>query len=88
MLLVAVVAGALLVLGGAEHVYKARVRARRRRVMSTRLAAAVARADEEQERRHADARAGAELTSFLPAIKHPTLTGPGEAPARASRSVR
>ena len=80
MLLVAVVAGALLVLGGAEHVYKARVRARRRRVMSTRLAAAVARPGA--------ARAGAELTSFLPAIEHPTLTGPGEAPARASRSVR
>src|SRR5215472_10154870 len=62
----------------ADRVVKARARARRLRMMSERLAAAAARAEEQQAEREASAAAGAALTSVVPAINHPALTGPGQ----------
>jgi hypothetical protein len=59
-----------------DRVAKARVKARRLRRMSERLAAATARADEQQAARAAEADASAALTSVLPAIKRPPLTLP------------
>jgi hypothetical protein len=44
--------------------------------MSERLAAAAARAEEQQTARAAEATASAALTSVLPAIKRPPLTLP------------
>ena len=58
--------GAMLVLYAADRVVKARAQARRLRRMSDRLAAAVARGEEQQE---AAAHASAALTSVLPAIR-------------------
>jgi hypothetical protein len=69
----AVVAGALYAL---DRFLKARSYARRRRVMSERLAAAAVRAEEQHEHRQAVARASAELTSVMPAIERPPLTRP------------
>jgi hypothetical protein len=59
-----------------DRVVKARVKARRLRRMSERLAAATARAEEQQAARAAEAEASAALTSVLPAIKRPPLTLP------------
>ena len=75
-LLIAGCVSAAVVLYGADRAVKARARARRRREMSDRLAAATARADEQAEQRQAAARAGAALTSVMPAINRPPLTGP------------
>jgi hypothetical protein len=75
------IVGALLVLYAGERVLKARARVRRRRVMGVRLAAAAARAEEQHEQREAAVQASAELTSFMPAIRHPPLTVPGTAAA-------
>ena len=61
--------GAVLVLYAADRVLKARAQALRLRTMSDRLAAAVARGDEQQEQRQAAAQASAELTSVMPAIR-------------------
>jgi hypothetical protein len=60
----------------ADRVVKARVRGRRLRRMSERLAAAAARTEEQQAARLAQAEASAALTSVLPAIKRPPLTLP------------
>jgi len=65
-----------LVLYAADRAVKARAQARRLRAMTGRLAAATARADEEQEQRQAADQASAALTSVMPAIKRPPLTGP------------
>ena len=69
----------------ADRAVQARVRARRLRHMSERLAAAAVRAEEQQaERRAADA-ASVELTSVMPAInlrlpaKLPRRTADGDA---------
>ena len=73
MIGLAVVAGVLYAL---DRLLKARSHARRRRVMSERLAAAAVRAEEQHEHRQAVARASAELTSVMPAIERPPLTRP------------
>ena len=65
-----------LVLYAADRAVKARAQVRRLRAMTGRLAAATARADEEQEQRQAADQASAALTSVMPAIKRPPLTGP------------
>jgi len=69
----------------ADRVVKARVKARRLRRIGERLAAAAARAEEQQAARAAEAEASAALTSVLPAINRPPLTLPepvtrGDAP--------
>jgi hypothetical protein len=61
-----------LVLYATDRAGKARARVRRLRTMTDRLAVATARADEEQEQRQAAGQAGAELTSVMPAINHPS----------------
>jgi hypothetical protein len=61
--------------GAAERLYKARARARRRTMMTARLTAATERTDRQLDEREAAAAAGAALTSFIPAIKHPGLKG-------------
>jgi hypothetical protein len=66
----------MLVLYAVDRGVKARVRARRRRAMSGRLTAATVRADEQQVRRQAAAKASKELTSVMPAIKRPPLNSP------------
>jgi len=69
----------------ADRAVQARVRARRLRSMSERLAAAV-RAEEQQAKRQAADAASAELTSVVPAInlrlpaKLPGQTAGGDAP--------
>jgi hypothetical protein len=75
-LFIAGFAGAMLVLCTADRVLKARVRARRLRTMSDRLATATATADVQQERRQVAAQASVALTSILPAIERPPLTVP------------
>ena len=70
---------ALFLCYAADRVLQARVRARRLRRMTERLAAATARAEEQQVARAAEAEASAALTSVLPAIKRPPLTLPGPA---------
>jgi Flp pilus assembly protein TadB len=86
-LVIAVCAGAMLVLYAIDRGVKARIRARRRHVMSDRLAAATVRAEEQQARRQATAKASKELTSVMPAIKRPPLSTPGKQgrPASADR---
>ena len=69
--------GMVLVLYAADRALKARAQVRRLRSMSDRLAAATARAEQQEERRQAVARASEQLTSVLPAIKRPPLTVPG-----------
>ena len=76
-LLIAGIVGAVPVLYGADRIIKARAQARRLRTMSERLAAATARADEQQEKRQEAANFSAALTSLMPAIKRPPLTLPG-----------
>jgi hypothetical protein len=79
-LVVAGFIGVVLVFYAADRIVKARAQVRRLRSMSDRLAAATARAEEQQERRQAAARASQELTSVLPAIQRPPLTVPGMRP--------
>jgi len=87
VLLVIGVLAALLVLYAADRAVKARVRVRRLRRMSERLAAATARTDRQQERKKAAAQASAALTSVIPAINHrPPVTMPGQQ-AREDRSA-
>ncbi len=69
----------LVLLYTADRVRKARSRARRLHAMNDRLTVAAAQIDQEQDRRRAVARASAELTSVMPAIKRPPLTLPGVA---------
>jgi len=71
------VVGAVLVLYAADRVLKTRAQVRRLRSMSDRLAAATARAEEQEEQRQVAERASEELTSVLPAIKRPPLSVPG-----------
>lgn len=66
--------GTAVVLYGVDRVAKARARVQRRRAMSDRLAAATARAEEQQEQRQAADQASAALTSVMPAINRPPLT--------------
>ncbi len=68
--------GAVLVLYAAELIVKARARGRRLQAMNDRLAAATVRAEEQEERRQAAALASGALTSVMPAINRPPLTGP------------
>ena len=84
-LLIAGFAGAVLVLYATDLILRARARARRLRAMGDRLAAATARAEQQEERRQAVARASEQLTSVLPAIKRPPLTVPGMRSHRAAR---
>jgi len=84
-LVVAGFIGVVLVLYAADRIVKARAQVRRLRSMSDRLAAATARAEEQQERRQAAERASQELTSVLPAIQRPPLTVPGMRPHGAAR---
>jgi hypothetical protein len=87
VLLVLGVLTALLVLYAADRVLKARVRGRRLRRMSERLAAAAARAERQQAQKEAAAQASAALTSVIPAINHrPPVTLPGH-PARENESA-
>ena len=76
VLLIVGLAGAAGVLYALDRLLKARSYARRRRVMSERLAAAAVRAEEQHEQRQATARASAELTSVMPAIERPPLSLP------------
>ena len=76
LLLVGVVL-VLVLLYGADRFRQARSRARLLHAMNDRLTVAAAQIDQEQERRHRVARASAELTSVLPAIRRPPLTLPG-----------
>ncbi len=78
-LLIVGVVVALVLLYTADRVRKARSRARLLHAMNDRLTVAAAQIDREQERRQAVARASAELTSVMPAIKRPPLTLPGVA---------
>ena len=86
-LLIAGVAGAVLVLYAADLVLRARARARRLREMSDRLAAAAARAEQQYERRRAAAQASKALTSVIPAIQRPPPSMPGVPPGGADRSA-
>jgi hypothetical protein len=77
VLLVSVIAGTVLVLFVADRLIKARVRARWRRQMGTRLAQATVRADKQQQRRQAAVQASKAMTSVMPAISRPPLNPPG-----------
>jgi hypothetical protein len=79
-LLIVGVVGAVPVLAAADRIIKTRAQARRLRTMSERLAAATARADEQQEKLQEAAKSSAALTSVMPAIKRPPLTLPGASP--------
>jgi hypothetical protein len=79
LLLIGIV-GVILALYAADRLVKARARTRRRRTMSDRLTAVTVRADEQQEQRQAAEQAGAELTSFMPAIQRPPADLPGVPP--------
>jgi hypothetical protein len=79
-LLVLGVLVAICLLYAADRAVQARVRARRLRRMSERLAAATVRAEEKQAKRQAADAASAELTSVMPAIGlRPPATLPGQA---------
>jgi hypothetical protein len=80
VLLIAGFAGVIVAGWAADLVLRARARGRRLRAMSERLAAATARAEEHHRRRQAAAHASRELTSVIPAIKRPPLSGPGMPP--------
>ena len=84
-LVVAGFIGVVLVLYTADRIVKARAQVRRLRSMSDRLAAATARAEEQQERHQAAERASEALTSVLPAIQRPPLTVPGMRPHGTAR---
>ena len=63
----------------ADRAVKARARARQLSRMNQRLAAAAARAEEQQAERQAADAASAELTSVMPAINlRPPVTLPGQ----------
>jgi type II secretory pathway pseudopilin PulG len=83
-LLVVVVVVAIPVLYAMDRVVKARAQTRRLRNMTDRLAAATARADQQQEKQQAVERASAELTSLMPAIKRPPLALPDDPAAESS----
>jgi hypothetical protein len=85
-LLIAGFAGAVVAGWAVDLVLRARARGRRLRVMSERLAAATARAEEQHQRRQATAHASRELTSVIPAIKRPPLSVPGMPPPRGTGS--
>lgn len=85
VLLLAGFAGALLVAFAADRAVKALVRARRRRAMSARLAAAAVRAEEQQVQRKASVQASKALTAVIPAIQRPPLTIPGVPPRASGR---
>jgi NAD(P)-dependent dehydrogenase (short-subunit alcohol dehydrogenase family) len=71
---------AVVLLYAGDRVVKARSRSRRLRGMSQRLAAAAARAEEQQAERRAAEVASADLTSVMPAINlRPPVTLPGQA---------
>jgi hypothetical protein len=61
----------------ADRLIKMRAQARKLRRINARLAAATARADEQEARRQAAIAASAELTSVVPAIKLPPPSLPG-----------
>jgi hypothetical protein len=61
----------------ADKTVKARIRARRLRRITQRLAAAAARSEQQQAQRQAADAASAELTTYLPAISRSPLTLPG-----------
>jgi Sec-independent protein translocase protein TatA len=82
VVVLALVAGVLLVLFAADRLVKARVRARWKRQMRSRLAEASARADEQQLRHQAASQASKAMTSLMPAISHPPLSPPGGPPKR------
>lgn len=86
MLVLVLVAVAGVVLFAADRLVKARVRARWRRQMTTRLAAAAVRADKQQQRRQAAAQASKAETSVMPAISRPPLSPPGGPPKRRGGS--
>jgi type II secretory pathway pseudopilin PulG len=67
-----------------DRVIKARIQARRLRTMTERLAAATARAEEQQARRQAAVAASGALTSVVPAIKHPLAGGAEDKPGPAA----
>jgi hypothetical protein len=71
VLVLAAVAGVLLVIYGADRVVKARARARWRREMTGRLVAAATRAERHQQHQEAAVEASKALTSVIPAINHP-----------------
>jgi len=74
------VIAAIVLLYAADRAVQARIRARRLRSMSERLAAAAARAEEQQAKRQAADVASAELTSVMPAINlRLPVTPPGQA---------
>jgi type II secretory pathway pseudopilin PulG len=62
------VIAAIVLLYAVDRAVQARVRARRLRSMSERLAAAAVRAEEQQAKRRVADAASAELTSVMPAI--------------------
>jgi hypothetical protein len=80
------VIAAVVLLYAADRVVQARVRARRLRSMSERLAAAAVRAEEQQAKRQAADAASADLTSVMPAInlrlpaRLPGQSADGDAP--------
>lgn len=84
-LLLAGFAGVLLAAFTVDRVVKALGRARRRRAMQARLAAAALRAERQQAQQQASVRASKALTSVIPAIQRPPLTIPGMSPGAAAR---
>src|SRR5262249_55801996 len=79
------VIAAIVLLYAADRAVQARVRARRLRSMSERLAAAAVRAEEQQAKRQAADAASAELTSVMPAIN---LRLPAKLPGQTARPAR
>jgi hypothetical protein len=74
------VIAAIVLLYAADRAVQSRVRARRLRSMSERLAAAAVRAEEQQAKRRVADAASAELTSVMPAINlRLPATLPGQA---------
>lgn len=91
ILLILGVIAVMFLLYAVDRTVKARVRARRLRMMTERLAAAVVRAEEQEAERQAEVAASGALTSFMPAINRPVLPIPGrkstgEATPAGSRS--
>lgn len=85
-LLIIGVVVAVPVLYAADRLIKARARARRLRTMSERLDAVTEKAERQHERQQEVAKASAELTSVIPAIKRPPLTRP--APPTGEHATR
>ncbi len=80
------VIGLALLLWAADRMIKATRRARRRRVMTRRLAAATVRADQQLEQRLVAKQASEALTSFMPAIQRPPSDLPGMPPHGPART--